>query len=288
MRALVFSIDDAYVMPFKVLWHSLMKTESIPSEAPVFILHAETLSPDSIQNITQFLENYGRTATFKDARSFVPDGVPLSHHISKATYYRLFLASTMPKKISSAVYLDSDAVVIRSIRELFELPLTRPIAAVDHLSPGDAFRLWGHLVGNYFQAGVMVADLNRWRENQMEEIFKRILAEESDRIHWWDQDVLNIAFEEDWQRLAIWYNLSRQARSEIPEAAAKQNGCFLHLDGGDKPWKFDSKGWVADAWYALFFETFGEKFDKKSVQRPIWKRWLSALKRLVKCVLALT
>lgn len=285
MRALVFSIDDAYVMPFKVLWHSLMKTESVPSELPIFILHAETLSTDSIQNVTDFLKRDGRTAKFKDARPLVPDDIPISHHISKATYYRLFVASILPEEITSVVYLDSDAVVMRSMRELFELPLTGSIAAADHMSPGNAFRLWGGLVGNYFQAGVMLADLNQWRENQLEEIFKRILAKESDRILWWDQDVLNIAFENEWQRLPIWYNLSRQARLVIPEAAARENGCFLHLDGSGKPWKVHSKDWVADAWYALYLETFGTEFDKKSIQRPFWKRYRSASKRIVKCVL---
>lgn len=285
MRALVFSIDDAYVMPFKVLWHSLMNTKSIPDEVPVFILHAETLSKGSIQNVTNFLKRYGRTATFKDARSFVSDDVPLSHHVSKATYYRLFVASILPEEITSVVYLDSDALVMRSIRKLFELPLTSPIAASDHMAPGEAFRLWGGLVGNYFQAGVLLADLSYWRVKQLEKSFKRILTDERDRILWWDQDVLNIAFENNWQRLPIWYNLSRQARSEMPESAARENGCFLHLDGSGKPWKFHSKDWVADAWYALYLETFGTEFDKKSIQRPLWKRCLSVSKRIVKCVL---
>lgn len=286
MRALVFSIDDAYVMPFKVLWHSLMKTESVPHEVPVFILHAETLSQDSIEDIAGFLRHYGRIATFKDARTFVPDDVPLSHHISKATYYRLFVASILSEEITSVLYLDSDAVVIRSIRKLFELPMINPIAAADHMSPGNAFRLWGGFVGNYFQAGVMLADLSYWRVNQLEKSFKKILTYERDRILWWDQDVLNIAFENDWQRLPIWYNLCRQARSEIPEAAARENGCFLHLDGSGKPWKFHSKDWVTDVWYALYLETFGTEFDKKSIQRPLWKRSLSASKSIAKCILS--
>ncbi len=172
MRALVFSIDDAYVMPFKVLWHSMMKTESIPDEVPVFIMYSETLSPHSIRNVAEFLTKYGRAAAFKDTRSFVPYDVPLSHHISKASYYRLFVASTLPEEITSMVYLDIDAVVIRSIRELFDLKLTHPLAAADHMIPRAAFRLWGDLGGDYFQAGVLIADLDQWRANKLEEKFK--------------------------------------------------------------------------------------------------------------------
>ena len=285
MRALVFSVDDAYVMPFKVLWHSLMKTCSVPHDVPVFILHAETLSECSIQDIAQFLKRYQRIATFKDARSFVPDNVPLSHHISKATYYRLFVASILPEEITSIVYLDSDAVTIGSIRDLFEFSLTGLIAAADHMSPSNAFRLWGGLSGNYFQAGVMLADLKRWRENRMEEVFKRILLNEADRILWWDQDVLNIAFENDWQRLPIWFNFSREVRIAIPEADAKENCCYLHLDGSSKPWKIYSKDWPADVWYSFYFDAFDEQFDIKSIQRPILKRFLSSAKYTIASIL---
>jgi lipopolysaccharide biosynthesis glycosyltransferase len=288
MRALVFSIDDAYVMPFKVLWHSMMKTESIPDEVPVFILHAETLSPHSIRNVSEFLKKYGRAAAFKDTRSFVPDDILLSHHISKASYYRLFAASTLPEEITSMVYLDIDAVVIRSIRELFDLKLTRPLAAADHMIPRAAFRLWGDLGGNYFQAGVLLADLGHWRTNQLEDKFKKILAEERDRIIWWDQDVLNIAFENNWQRLPVWYNLSGHARKEITEVASRENGRFLHYTGISKPWNSFSKDWLAEHWYALYLETFGKKFDTKSIQHPIWKRFLSASKRILKLVLGPT
>jgi lipopolysaccharide biosynthesis glycosyltransferase len=288
LRALVFSIDDAYVMPFKVLWHSLMKTESVPDEVPVFILHEETLYPDSIRNVAEFLKKYGRAATFKDARSFVPDDVPLTQHISRATYYRLFVASILPEEITSVVYLDSDTVVIRSIRELFDLQLSSPIAAADHMWAAGASRLWGDKLGNYFQAGVLLADLGQWRANQLEAKFKKILTEERDRIIWWDQDVLNIAFENNWQRLPVWYNLSGHARLEITEVASRENGCLLHYTGSTKPWNSFSKDWLAEQWYALYFETFGEKFDTKSIQHPSWKRSLSASKQILKLVLGRT
>jgi hypothetical protein len=42
---------------------------------------------------------------------------------------------------------------------------------------------------------------------------------------------------------------------------------------------------MAEHWYALYFETYGEKFDTKSIQHPSWKRLLSASKRILKLVL---
>ena len=279
MRALVFSIDDAYVMPFKVLWHSLIKTESIPKEVPIFILHTETLSLDSIHNVAELLKQYGHSATFKDAGSFIPDDLPLSHHFSKATYYRLFIASILPYEITSVVYLDSDALAMRSIRELFYLELTYPIAAADHMAPMEAFRLWGDQLGDYFQSGVMLANLSEWRTCQFEKVFRKILNEERDRIIWCDQDILNIAFENKWQRLPIWYNLSRLARSQIQKKVVLEKCCFLHYDGSSKPWNFLSNSWEVQYWYLIYKESFGKEFDKKDIKRSILKKTLALLKR---------
>lgn len=48
MRATVFSIEDTYVVSFKMFWASLMKTKSIFLDVvPVFILQAEILAPGS-------------------------------------------------------------------------------------------------------------------------------------------------------------------------------------------------------------------------------------------------
>jgi len=285
MRALVFSIDDAYLLPFKVLWHSLMKTESVPVDTPVFILHEDTLCNDSICDLTVFFTKYGRVCVFLNAQDFVPDNVPLSHHISKATYYRLFIASILPKNITSVVYLDSDAVVVRSVRDLFELELTNPLAAADHFSPGNAFRLWGEQSGTYFQAGVLVIDLNAWRTAGYEQVFALILRDEADRILWWDQDVLNIAFKDQWQRLPVWFNVCNQVRKELDEQLIQSNACFVHLDGSGKPWKFAGKTPHALQWYEAYAQCFGQPFNLRAIQRPLWHRLESGVKRSLKYAL---
>jgi lipopolysaccharide biosynthesis glycosyltransferase len=277
MRALVFSIDDAYVMPFKVLWHSLMQTASVPEKTPVYILHTETLSEHSIYDLGSFLGKYKYSASFMDAQCSVPDELPLSHHVSKATYYRLYLGSILPTEVTSAVYLDSDAVVLRSIRQLFELLLTSPLAAVDHMAPAEAFRLWGDLSGQYFQAGVLVIDLAKWREENYEARFAQILANKRDRILWWDQDVLNITFENDWQRLPVWYNVCRQLRYVLGTIATPDRTRFLHLDGGAKPWIVSQKHWTGDAWYRAYEATFSSRFERNKIETPLKNKIFSKI-----------
>jgi lipopolysaccharide biosynthesis glycosyltransferase len=284
MRGLVFSIDDAYVMPFKVLWHSLIKTDSIPPKTPIFILHEDTLSMKSIDDLKIFSEGYGRSISFLNAQSFVPNDVPLSHHISKATYYRLYISSILPSDISSVVYLDSDALVVSSIRYLFQLEMNMPLAAIDHLSPQDSFRLFGETLGNYFQAGVLVIDLDIWRAQDIEQIFTKILREEKNRIQWWDQDVLNIAFEGRWQRLPLWFNVCNQVRKLIDVKVIESNVRFIHLDGSSKPWKFHSTEAHAQSWYLAFEDCFGKPFGRKLI-KPLLVRIFIAIKQITKFII---
>ena len=153
-RAIIFSVDDAFVLPFKVLFNSLAQTDSLPSQATVFILHESALSQQSIDHLAVFFEGYDVVAHFRDVEEHLPDNLPLdaSAHVSKAAFYRLFVAKVLPDTFSSALYLDSDAVAVRSMRPLLELELTAPIAAVGTLTqPVLRIKSWqdtapGHLV----------------------------------------------------------------------------------------------------------------------------------------------
>lgn len=269
MRGLVFSIDDAYVMPFKVLWHSLIKTDSIPLNTPVFILHESSLSQGSIDELTKLIGNNGFNCSFIDATSLLPDDLPIKDgdHVSKATFYRLYVASVLPESITSVVYLDSDAFVLRSIKPLFDLKLTAPVAAVDHLSPSNALRLWGDISGTYFQAGVLIIDIDAWRTANYESVFKKILREERSKIQWWDQCVLNLAFNENWQRLPIWYNVCASVRKIVDLDQIESRGCFIHLDGSGKPWKIFSRQAHFLHWYDAYSQAFGASFNIRALFR---------------------
>ena len=282
MRALVFSIDDNYVMPFKVLWRSLIDTKSIPLNTKVYILHEDALSGRSIECLTQFFEGGPAQVEFRDASSSVPNHLPISHHFSKATYYRLYISSILSVEFSSALYLDSDAVVARSMAPLFEVDLSAPIAACDHFSPGDGFRIWGEVGGSYFQAGVLLIDLDYWRKHHCEKMFEQILQEQRDRIQWWDQDVLNIAFKDQWQRLPIRYNLCSRARRCLGDEFIQEKGCYIHYDGGAKPWLRPSDSLASQVWHQAYAAVFGTAMERSQLKWPLAKRIRKRFSSLMK------
>ena len=268
--ACVFSIDDAYVMPFQVFFHSLEATDSIPENISIFILHTSALCPESIDTLQTFLFCYGRKASFVDATALIPPDLPIrpGDHVSPATFYRLFISEILPSDIQQAVYLDADMLALRSISPLFHEPVRELVAAADHCSPDIEIGLWGELGGTYFQAGLLVIPLNAWREQRILDRFLHVMANEQERIKWWDQDVLNIALRNCWQRLPIWYNVCEAVHLALPLSLIEPHACLIHYSGSCKPWNtYDPSPFTAH-WDQAYEAAFKHPFNREALLPP--------------------
>lgn len=277
--ACVFSLDDAYVMPFKVFFHSLQCTESIPEEIPIYILHTKALSNKSISSLHAFFSQYARSATFLDASDLIPNELPIPKNTiySPATFYRLFIANILPLEIHKVVYLDADMIALRSISELFRLNFDEPVCAVDHLSPFQSLRLWGEKAGPYFQAGVLLISLTQWRDLDVSKEFLAIISSEWDRLKCVDQDVLNIMFRNRWCPLPIWYNIEEGALRALPVSTINDNVRIIHFSGVLKPWNSYNPSPFTDYWDQSYAAVFGQSFNRKQLKPTIPLR--SRLKR---------
>ena len=268
--ACVFCIDDAYVMPFQVFFHSLEATASIPASAPLYILHTAALSSKTIGMLQEFLGHYGRFASFVDATALIPADLPIrpGDHVSPATFYRLFIAEILPAEIEQAVYLDADMLALRSIASLFDEPVHELVAAVDHCSPSLEIDLWGGCGGSYFQAGVLVIPLCTWREQAILLRFLEVIASEQERIQWWDQDVLNIALRDRWQRLPIWCNVCEAVHQALPLSLIEPHAALIHYSGSRKPWNaYDPSPFTAH-WDQGYEAAFNHPFNREALLPP--------------------
>lgn len=277
--ACVFSIDDSYVVPFQVFFHSLEKTRSVPSQSTIFILHSESLSSSSIDTLKTFLLKYQRSAVFLDATAYISRDLPIGvdDHVSIATFYRLFIADLLPSEFERAVYLDSDMLALRSIADLFELPVHSHVAAADHLSPKDQLRLWGDTGGTYFQAGVLVIPLTLWREQRISATFLDVITYNRERIRWWDQDVLNIALRDKWQRLPIGYNLCSSVLRYFSSFQLREKATLIHFSGGSKPWTAFNESPFTAHWDEVYKETFGFEFNRNALRPSLGYRLKSLI-----------
>lgn len=156
------------------------------------------------------------------------DHLVITNHITIATYFRLFLPSIL-KNIEKVLFLDSDMIIDGNINTLYDTNINaNTLAAVIANNEERIAAL--QMNRNYFNAGVMLLNLQLLREGNYEEKFSRFIVNNRNKIKFWDQDVLNavagnnfIAIDKKWNCLS--YNYDTQTPPVI-----------IHYAGTLKPW----------------------------------------------------
>uniref|UniRef100_UPI00404838B1 glycosyltransferase family 8 protein n=1 Tax=Algoriphagus sp. TaxID=1872435 RepID=UPI00404838B1 len=288
MRSLVFSLDDNYKIPFKVFYSSLINTQSIPLGTEIFIIHDYSLTEITISELEEFVLNneYDFKLNFINAANVINyNQLPLDSgdHVTYATYFRLFVSNILPNWVESILYLDIDMLAMKSIKDLFYVELKYPIAAVDHLSFEDQMRLGGEGGGQYFQAGVLLIDLKFWRETNMGFKLIQTLNSNKNRIKWWDQDILNIEFFNNWQRLSIYYNVSQNGVLKYYNIdSIKESVKIIHFDGSTKPWNSFDFVPCRNEWHNCYFKLMGESHSFELIYESFTKKCLKFIKPRIK------
>lgn len=155
---------------------------------------------------------------------------------SKAAYSRYFIGRI--PDADRIIYIDTDIIVMRDISEILNIDLEgKTIAAVRDISvrlKPDQPRIVNVLgmkkSSDYFNSGVIIVDMAKWRERKSEDNLIKISKDMFDKLDCQDQDALNIFFEDDTKFLDVAWNISQY------EASPDINGVILHLIGTIKPW----------------------------------------------------
>jgi lipopolysaccharide biosynthesis glycosyltransferase len=166
-------------------------------------------------------------------------GVKPHGHLGIATYFRLLIPQAVPEEVTKVLYLDSDMIVDGDIAGLLDGAGADKVVGV---CPDPVGRRLTRRPG-YFNAGVMVIDLARWRELDVSGKAIRY-ASSGAHLPYCDQDALNEVVAADWiQWLGLEYNymvydrLKPELQQELRHAAGGVRAPrILHFAGQIKPW----------------------------------------------------
>lgn len=140
--------------------------------------------------------------------------------LTEATYYRLWLAEMLPKEIEKVLYLDGDVIIRHDLLPLWNTDIEDyAVAAVSDFSEGmiDIYnRLHYPCHLGYFNAGVLLVNLEYWRDHAVLDEFLCFMKKYPERIHWHDQDVLNFVFCEKKKKLPLKYNFQNGFMYRVP------------------------------------------------------------------------
>jgi lipopolysaccharide biosynthesis glycosyltransferase len=258
-KAIVFIVDGNYAnyarLAIKDVW------EASGGRVPVYLLTTNGITHQVIKDLTSTQVDYGidmKMICVKNDEQFYAkrDGIA---HITKTAYAKMLMADLLPKHVKFAYYFDIDILVMRDLSEIFEIEPEKSLCAVDHRSDDDYVRLHGR-GGKYFNAGVLIANLDRWRSLGVVEKAAEVLNDDRWKIRWLEQDVMSIVFDDDWEELPLEYNflMSRTFNPYIENCGdldwdkTKVDPAILHFLGPSKPWGNSNDKHTHRIWRARF------------------------------------
>ncbi|MBN9890478.1 glycosyltransferase family 8 protein [Salipiger abyssi] len=181
--------------------------------------------------------------------------LPPLMHISRATYLRLIMPEVLPPDIHRVLYLDIDMVVTGSLLPLWQSDLRGlPCGAVaDHNLSAEALaqRLGLDGVGCYFNAGMLLIDMQAERDSGFLALALDRLTAAPEAYEFADQDALNEVLWQKWAPLDKTWNYQRAFVNDrkvyrAPDTHGVHLPSIIHFTEPPKPWQ--STDWHPYAW----------------------------------------
>ena len=167
----------------------------------------------------------------------------ISTRFSKATYARLICPELFPN-LNKVIYSDVDVIFLDDIKKLYDEDLQgNALGAVweDYMerngnNRNHLLRLGISMGHKYFCAGILLLDLNRWRQQEITSKLFQLENKLRSKLLLQDQDLLNVMFANNYRSLNEKYGIT------APRARAHfRNGRLIdcvvrHFEGPKKPW----------------------------------------------------
>lgn len=198
---LFFACDDKYVPLLGVTLHSIKKHADKERVYDIKILNTGIAEEHKTRILEAFLgEKF--LIEFPDISREVEriaDKLHTRDYYSKSTYYRLFIPTLYPT-LSRALYLDCDIVLTSDVGELFDTEIGENLVGtivdsfvfrVDSLRRYAVSRLGLCDPINYFNAGILLMNLDEMRRFDFERKFIELLSAVKFTVAQ-DQDYLNV------------------------------------------------------------------------------------------------
>ena len=207
---ILFSSDDNYARHMGVAIYSILLHNMDVDTIRIFVID-NRISQQNIEKLKSEVQEFKNA----DIRFFPFDKYENQLHlnlawpISLSSYARLFIGEVLPEEIGRVIYMDCDIVVDGSLKELWDEDLEgNCLGAIQDVVPSKTKTAVGLLPDqSYFNAGVLLIDMNRWRNRYIGKKCLNFLNSHEGRISHHDQGVLNGILCGQWKRLPLKYNV---------------------------------------------------------------------------------
>lgn len=260
--------DRNFIMQACVLLKSIECTQK--SKSTIFILHDDLTELEKNLIVSQFnsekLEIIFLFVKLDNFNFHTENKV----HLSKATYFRLYLHKLLPPEIDRILYLDCDMIVLDDLEAFYEINFYgKPCAAVIDMfnNSNEIYQRLNYQENTgYFNAGMILINLPVWKQEEISEKALAFIQSHPEKCVAHDQDALNKALSGNFIISSVKYNMQldffRHFSNLIIDKSfftdishSIQSPVIIHFTGPTKPWYKNCLHPYKKHWYHFLSKT---------------------------------
>lgn len=203
MLNIVFASSDEYSPLLQIALKSLLEHNSNDFKCINIYILDDGISENNKDKI------YSITHDYKCKISFIKTNfdsmniklAPISKNLNEpdiateylTTYTKLFISTLLPTNVNKVLYLDCDALILGSYKDLWNIDISEYYCAgvLDTMNEYTR-KLYGFDEDDsYINAGFLYMNLEKWRKDHVEEKFLEFLLENQGKWFMMDQGVIN-------------------------------------------------------------------------------------------------
>lgn len=251
---IAFAFDDAFVPHFATCALSMAASRA-NERIDIVLLSGPTLSPDAEHQALHYARELGFTAEAIRPPAEALAALPSTRLFSPLVWHRLLLCDLLPDR-DRVISMDADTLVLQSLAPLWAHDLAdNLVGAVSSTSQAwvDHYRRIGLTASQrYFNAGVLLLNLQAMRESNTVGETIRLGHERFDDFTFAEQDALNFVLRDRWLPLHPKWNAMSPlwvmpsdidgGYSPLEVQTARASPAIVHFEGGPiiKPWYYRS------------------------------------------------
>lgn len=232
---LVSVTNDNYAVPLAVMLNSLLKNKVSENPIKIYVI-ASQLYPKNRSLLAKTVGKFNLKIEFSPIDPAIYKNFKTVYYLTKETYYRISIPDLLNEKTDKVIYLDCDIIVKADITELWNIDIDKYLlGAVEDFWVRRNSPLSMSSGSAYFNAGVLLINLKKWREEHIKDKVIEFIKTNSAKVKFCSQDPLNAILRDKWLQLDPKWNymphyLNYPGLRNIKPA-------IIHYAGLKKPWK---------------------------------------------------
>lgn len=284
----VYATDKNYLSVCSTSIISLLSHNKSFKKINIHILTLD-LGGDEMQKIKELEHQFLNVVfCFYHLNSIIEKYTIQNQGYSMAGYLRIFVKYALPENLKKILYLDGDTLILGDLSFLWNLGLEGKVCGgvLDSVTLDAKTRIGLNQSDKYFNAGVLLIDLEKWGEEKIESKLIDFLNIKKGDIFHHDQGLLNAVIR-DWKELPAKFDAmspymffkrhqliklykNEQICSDLEIEEAKSSPIIVH----DKLWaKFWLHPYKKEFWKYNRLSPFGVPVDRVKLSQKI-NNWL--------------